>query len=67
MAKTMHTKLSNWTLDERVDKWYGICIECKGEKAKYTPETLKDKSIKPCSVCTDMETYTKHSANKEKR
>jgi hypothetical protein len=66
MAQTMITKTTKWTYEEKEGKWYGVCLECKGEKAKYTPEVLKDKGIKPCSLCTNLETYNNHSANKEK-
>jgi len=66
MAKTMITKQSKWTLNEVEDKWYGICLECKGEKGKMTPQVLKDSGIKPCETCTNLEIYKTHSANKEK-
>jgi len=62
MAKTMHTNMSIWTLDEKIEKWYGLCVECKGEKAKHTPKVLKNKKLKPCSICTNMEAYDKHNA-----
>jgi hypothetical protein len=63
MANTMITKLTIWTFNEREGKWYGICRECKGEKAKYTPQILKDKGIKPCEMCTNMELYNSARPN----
>ena len=64
MAKTMHTNTSVWTLDEKIDKWYGVCNECKGEKSKYTPQVLKNKKIEPCGTCTNMDAYEKHNVEK---
>lgn len=63
----MITKISIWTYEEKENKWNGICIECKGEKSKFTPQVLKDKGIKPCQTCTNIEIYNLHSANKEKK
>ncbi len=60
----MRTKLTVWLYNEPETKWYGTCMECKGEKAKLTPQVLKDKGIKPCSLCTNMEIYEKHTARK---
>lgn len=65
MAK-MITKTTIWTFEEKENKWYGICVECKGEKAKFTPQVLKNKGIKPCETCTNLEAYKLHNVNKEK-
>lgn len=64
--KVMYTKATTWTLNEKEDKWYGVCVECKGEKAKHTPQVLKQKGIKPCRTCTNMEEYEKASSHVEK-
>ena len=61
-TQTMRTNLSIWTWDNKENKFYGICVECKGEKAKYTPQVLKSKGIKPCSICTDMKLYNPRTA-----
>jgi hypothetical protein len=66
MANSMRTKFSIWTYDESGSKWNGICLECKGEKAKHTPQILKDLKIKPCSLCTNIEEYDRHVSHKEK-
>jgi len=57
MANVMVTKWSIWTYNERETKWYGKCIECKGEKAKYTPQELVMEKIKPCPTCTNIQLY----------
>lgn len=62
----MVTKLTIWDLNEKEGKWYGRCVECKGEKAQYTPQVLKQKGIKPCQTCTDLDEYNKASSHKEK-
>jgi hypothetical protein len=53
----MHSDTTVYTYDERGMIWHGVCKECKGEKAKYTPEQLKAQKIKPCETCTDMKRY----------
>jgi len=53
-TKTMYTKFSIWTYNEKEEKWYGICPECKGEKAKYTPEQRIKLGIKPCPLCSTL-------------
>jgi hypothetical protein len=58
MNTTMRTDATVWTLDEKTDMWHGLCIECKGEKAKHTPQILKAKGLKPCGTCTDMKAYS---------
>jgi hypothetical protein len=55
-----------WIYNESDNKWTGTCLECKGEKAKFTPQVLKNKGIKPCSICTNIEEYDRHVPNKEK-
>ena len=64
---TMRTELTLWTLDESISKWTGKCLECRGEKAQYTPQILKNKGLKPCSLCTDIKAYDRCSANKENK
>ncbi len=70
MAQKMHTDQTIWTYDEKETKWYGVCVECKGEKAKYTPQNLVEKNIKPCGTCSDMKRYEEakkmYSMKKEK-
>ena len=65
MANIMYTKLTVWTYVEKENKWYGLCRECKGEKAKYTPQALKNAGLQPCSMCTNLEMY--NSASKEEK
>lgn len=65
MAAVMHTKFTVWSFNDVETKWYGVCKECKGEKAKFTPQTLKNKGIKPCETCTNVEMYEAASENKE--
>lgn len=45
-TSTMHTKFSIWTFNDKENKWYGVCRECKGDPKKqekcslcHTPET----------------------------
>ena len=38
---TMHTKFSIWTFNDKENKWYGVCAECKNEAAKRVK----------CSIC----------------
>ena len=61
----MVTKTTVWVLDSTTDIWHGRCIECKGEKAKYTPQALKNEGIKPCQTCTNIDEYDKHVAIKK--
>ena len=65
-TRTMYSKTTKWAYNEREEKWYGTCLECKGEKAKYTPKMLKQAGIKPCSLCTNLEEYEKASSHVEK-
>lgn len=60
----MYSKISIWTEDGH-GMWHGICKECKGEKAQYTPEGLKKAGIKPCQTCTDLVRYEAASAHVE--
>ncbi len=53
-TKTMHTDLSTWVYDEKLESWKGFCKECKGEKAKYTPDVRVRENIKPCSICSTI-------------
>lgn len=55
-GKKMHTETTVWTEDD-LGVWHGVCKECKGEKAKHTPQELKRLGIKPCLTCTDMKNY----------
>ena len=66
VTRPMQTKTTFWKYDEALESWKGTCIECKGEKSQHTPQVLKQKGIKPCSVCTNLEEYEKVSAHKEK-
>ena len=54
--KKMHSDSTTWTEDDH-GMWHGLCKECKGEKAQYTPEVLKSKGMKPCQTCTDIKRY----------
>lgn len=63
-TKTMYTKFSTWTYDGNA--WKGLCRECKGEKAKYTPSILKREGVKPCTLCTNIDEYDKASTHVER-
>ena len=62
-TRTMHSKYTKWVYNETEEKWYGTCLECKGVKAKYTPQQLKQAGLKPCGLCTDLVEYEKASSH----